>query len=73
MTIGDYELADEIGHGVPDTNGMVEVESPPGYEGYVVMARRVDGDIFYQMHVVRKAKHRVSELISATVATYAPA
>ena len=44
---------------LPDTNGMVEVESPPGYEGYIVLARRTDGDLFYQMHVKRVGKLRV--------------
>lgn len=57
---------------LPDTNGTVEIESPPGYEGYVVMARRVDGDIFYQMHVVRKGKLRVRASNRSIRVSYRP-
>ena len=57
---------------LPDTNGTVEVESPPGYEGYVVMARRVDGDLFYQMHVVRKGKLRVRASNRSIRVSYRP-
>lgn len=57
---------------LPDTNGTVEVESPPGYEGYVVMARRVEGDLFYQMHVVRKGKLRVRATNRSIRVSYRP-
>ena len=44
---------------LPDTNGTVEVESPPGYEGFLILARHVEGDMFYQMHVRRIGALRV--------------
>ena len=44
---------------LPDTNGAVEVESPPGYEGFLILARHVEGDMFYQMHVRRVGALRV--------------
>ena len=57
---------------LPDTNGVVEVESPPGYEGYIVLARRTDGDLFYQMHVVRKGKLRVRASTQYIEVSYHP-
>ena len=57
---------------LPDTNGTVTVESPPGYEGYVVLARRTDGDLFNQMHVVRKGKLRVRASNRAIRVSYRP-
>lgn len=57
---------------LPDTNGTVEVESPPGYEGYIVLARRTDGDLFYQMHVARKGKLRVRASNRAIRVSYRP-
>lgn len=57
---------------LPDTNGTVMVESPPGYEGYIVLARRTDGDLFYQMHVIRKGKLRVRASNRAIRVGYRP-
>lgn len=57
---------------LPDTNGTVEVESPPGYEGYIVLARHIDGDLFYQMHVQRKGKLRVRASNRAIRVSYRP-
>ena len=57
---------------LPDTNGTVEVESPPGYEGYIVLARRTDGDLFYQMHVKRVGKLRVRASNPAIRVSYRP-
>ena len=57
---------------LPDTNGTVEVESPPGYEGYIVLARRTDGDLFYQMHVKRVGKLRVRASNRAIRVSYRP-
>lgn len=57
---------------LPDTNGTVTVESPPGYEGYIVLARRTDGDLFNQMHVVRKGKLRVRASNRAIRVSYRP-
>ena len=55
-----------------DERGLTDAESPPGYEGYVVMARRVDGDLFYQMHVVRKGKLRVRASNRSIRVSYRP-
>ena len=57
---------------LPDTNGTVEVESPPGYEGYIVLARHIDGDMFYQMHVQRKGKLRVRASNRSLRVSYRP-
>ena len=57
---------------LPDTNGTVEVEAPPGYEGYIVLARRTDGDMFHQMHVQRKGKLRVRASNRAIRVSYRP-
>ena len=57
---------------LPDKHGTVEVESPPGYEGYIVLARRIDGDMFYQMHVQRKGSMRVRASERAIRVGYRP-
>ena len=50
----------------------MEVESPPGYEGYIVLARHIDGDMFYQMHVQRKGELRVRASNRAIRVSYQP-
>ena len=57
---------------LPDKHGTVEVESPPGYEGYIVLARHIDGDMFYQMHVQRKGSLRVRASPSSIRVSYRP-
>ena len=57
---------------LPDKHGTVEVESPPGYEGYIVLARHIDGDMFYQMHVQRKGSLRVRASTSSIRVSYRP-
>ena len=57
---------------LPDKNGSVEVESPPGYEGYIVLARHIDGDMFNQMHVQRKGTLRVRASNRAIRVSYRP-
>lgn len=44
---------------LPDTNGCVEILSPSGYEGFLVVARKIEGDLFSQTHVTRVGKLRV--------------
>ena len=57
---------------LPDKHGTVEVESPPGYEGYIVLARHIDGDMFYQMHVQRKGSLRVRASPRSIRVSYRP-